>query len=190
MSHYCCLILTKEFPTDEVLENVLAPYNANRFYEQPEESRVYPCFLWDYWQVGGRYAGAFKLSTENREKYDFDYYVQNPRCGRLFRSYLLEKMKYFAEKWRKPNFMYREEDFFSSMGFYDGYLYVDGAEICDIKNFSDVDSYIFIDQNGTASARSSWDGHKWNDNAAFLEEYRQAKDNSLGCYACVVDIHD
>ena len=188
--HYSCLIITKEFPTNDVLEKALAPFHDDVVYKQPEESRVYPVFMWDYWQIGGRYAGLFKLTVENEEKYKWHYYMNNPRNGRLFRSYLLDKMKGFAEESRKPNFMYKEEDYFTSMGFLDGFLYVDGAKVCDIINFSEVSCYCCIDQNGNAIARETWDGNSWNVDPMFDEKMKNIIANSRDWYACIVDIHD
>lgn len=72
--HYACLVITKEFPTNEVLEKVLAPFNDDVIFSQPEENRKYQPIMWDWWQVGGRFNGKFKLTIkkeENRE--DFIY---------------------------------------------------------------------------------------------------------------------
>ena len=52
--HYCCMVFTKEFPTQAVLEKVLKPFDSEDVYDQPEETRVHPAFTWDWWQVGGR----------------------------------------------------------------------------------------------------------------------------------------
>ena len=192
MSHYCGLIITTTFPTDEVLGKILEPYNEDRFYEQLDEGKdpVRPCFLWDYWQVGGRYAGNFKLSTDDKEKYGWDFYLREPRTGRLFRSFLLENMKRYVETSTGIFRLWREEDYFSSMGYRDGYLYVDGAEICDIKNYSETECFLFIDQNGNARARECWDGEEWKNNFSFDEELKQALENSTDCFGCIVDFHN
>ena len=34
--HYCSIIITKEFPTDTVLEEILRPYNEDDYYSQDE----------------------------------------------------------------------------------------------------------------------------------------------------------
>lgn len=30
--HYCSIIITKEFPTNDVLEEILSPYNEDDYY--------------------------------------------------------------------------------------------------------------------------------------------------------------
>ena len=81
--HYCCLLITKEFPTEEVIHDALAPFNEDDVLEQPEESRIYPAFTWDWWQVGGIYSGQFKLKVnENDEKYRWEYYDHTQGSGR------------------------------------------------------------------------------------------------------------
>lgn len=61
--HYCCMVFTKEFPSQAVLEKVLKPFNSEEVYGQPEENIVYPAFTWDWWRVGGRYEGKLKLKV-------------------------------------------------------------------------------------------------------------------------------
>lgn len=57
--HYCTLLITKEFPTDEAISDIMRPYyeelveyddNGNRIGERP-------VFLWDWYKIGGRYNG-------------------------------------------------------------------------------------------------------------------------------------
>ena len=180
--HYCCLIITKEFPTDEVLSEVLAPYN----WEETEEGE-YPPFTWDWWQVGGRYNGMLKLTiNENDEKYRWEYYAREPRKDTLFRSYLLDKMSGFAGR----SFMYREEDYYPSMGSRDDFLYVDGALIEDIKNLSEVTCYCCVDKDGKAYSTESWDGKEWIKNDKFDTQFAEVLADSKGCYVCIVDLHD
>ena len=87
--HYCCVIFSKEFPSDAVISKMLSP-----FCEDDEtRSCEYPAFLWDWYGLGGRYNGKLKLSIEkNSDKYEWNYFIDKPRAGRLFRSYLLEKL--------------------------------------------------------------------------------------------------
>ena len=89
--HYCCFIFTKEFPTDEILQKVLKPFNSEGFYSNSNENSVYPMFTWDYFRLGGRYSGMLKLEVkENDEKYKWEFYENNPRNNRLFRSQLID----------------------------------------------------------------------------------------------------
>ena len=188
--HYACLVITKEFPTDEVLEKVLSPYNDDVFYSQPEESQKYPPILWDWWQVGGRYNGRFKLTVKkDDEKHRWEYYAKEPRAGRLFRSSLLEKMKSLADKARE-DFMFTEEDCFWSMGYLDGFIYVDGGAVSEISNLEDVGCYCCIDADGIAIARSSWNGEHYEEDKHYDEKLKAVIANSKDYYACMIDLHD
>lgn len=186
--HYCLLLITEQFPTDKVIDDAIAQYNDDEVYGN--ENVVYPPFMWDWWQVGGRYAGRFKLSVSDEETYRWNFYETNPRCGRLFRSYLLEDAKKYAEKTRDA-WRFREEDYFTSMGFRDGYLYVDGGKISDITNVCDFSCYCFVDRRGQAFSRSRWDGDNWTEeDADFDNKLKIAFAESKDCYACVIDIHN
>ena len=187
--HYCCMVFTKEFPTQAVLEKVLKPFNSEDVYEQPEETRVHPAFTWDWWQVGGRYNGRLKLKVEeNSEKYRWNYYEREHRNGRLFRSALLDKMK----EWSKnvPLSFFREEEWFGTLGSQDGFIRVDGALCADIINLQEKTCYCAVDCNGTAFSRESWDGHNWNKNDDFDSQLEKIKSECSDCYVCIVDLHD
>ena len=135
--HYCIALITKEFPSDEVIQKKLAPYNwdtcFNKYeeYEEIPKETSWPRFTWDWYVIGGRYGGLIKLkiSEENKDVYEWDYYSQ-PRAGRLFRSHFIE------ECYRgKVGYHFREEDYFSYMGSNEGYILVDGCKICDMVDF-------------------------------------------------------
>ena len=186
--HYCCMVFTKDFPNDDTLEKVLNPFSFEVLYDQPEPSRVYPAFTWDRWIVGGRYAGGLKLKIEEEnEKYRWNIYERNPRNGRLFRSHLLDQMK----KTAKPiPFSFCEEEWFRTMGSWDGYIRVDAAFCDDVINLQEFSCYCVIDCDGNAFSRESWDGSKLVSNEDFETQLKNIKDNSSGCYVCIVDIHD
>ena len=187
--HYCCMVFTKEFPTQSVLEKVLKPFNSSDVYDQPEETRVYPAFTWDWWQVGGRYEGAFKLKIEeNSEKYKWNYYEREPRNGRLFRSALLDKMKEWAKN--VPFSFFREEEWFGTMGSRDGFIRVDGAFCADIINLQEESCYCMVDCNGNGFSRESWDGNNWNKNDDFDNQLEKIKAECSDCYVCIVDLHN
>jgi hypothetical protein len=187
--HYCCLVITKEFPTDEVLEKVLRPFNSEDFYEEPEDQRVRPAFTWDWYAVGGRYGGRIKLKVDlDDEKYKWRYIIQEPRNGRLFRSGLLDTLGRFRRsKWDAA---YHENCDVDYMGFADGFIYVDAALADDIQNISEISCYCFIDKNGNAFAREYYNEEEWVTNQEFDTQLSNAKANCSGCYICVVDIHD
>lgn len=186
--HYCCVIFSKEFPSDTVISKMLIPFCE---YDETR-SCEYPAFLWDGYRLGGRYNGKLKLSTKkDSDKYEWDYCINNPRAGRLFRSYLLEELIVNNVKHKFYSFAGREETFFPSLGFIDGFLYVDGAKISDIINIDELmECYCFIDVDGNGYAREHWDGEHFTKNGNFDELIKSAIKNSQDYYACVVDLHD
>ena len=184
--HYCCVIFSKEFPSNTVISKILSPFCE----ENETRPCEYPAFLWDWYELGGRYNGKLKLSTKkNSDKYEWDYYVNNNhRAGRLFRSCLLEELISNDVKHSFPGI---EETFFPSLGFRDGFLYVDGAKISDIINVDELmECYCFIDVYGNGYAREHWDGEHFTKNENFDELIKSAIKNSQDYYACVVDLHD
>ena len=185
--HYCCAIITKEFPTKEVLTASLKPFHEDVYYDAPEENRARPQIMWDWWQVGGRYNGQLKLRIDkDNDKYQWRFYARAPRAGRLFRSYLLETMKDRIT----PSWVFAEEDFFSSMGWHDGFLYVDGAPVDDVQNLDDVGCYYLIDKDGNGFGREYFDGDTFVQNEGFDELVKQAIEDGKGCYICIVDLHN
>lgn len=187
--HSCCLVITKEFPSDDVIRKVLEPFYEDNYYEKPEDERVRPAFLWDYYRVGGRYGGSIKLKIDlDDEKYSWRYLIREPRNGRLFRSALLDALESYHK--RNSSFGYYENDHFGYMGENDLFLYVDAALADDIQNISEMNCYCFVDQNGNAFARDYYKGEEWVSNTEFDEQLSNAKGNCSGCYICVVDLHD
>ena len=187
--HCCCMVFTKEFPTETVLEKVLNPFNSEDVYDQPEETRVYPAFTWDWWKVGGRYAGMLKLNVdENDARYRWNYYERDPRNGRLFRSALLDKMKHWAMN--VPFSFFHEEEMFGTMGAWEGFIRVDGACCADIINLQEVSCYCAVDCNGNAFSRECWDGNNWSANDDFDSQLEKIKSECSDCYVCIVDLHD
>lgn len=187
--HYCALLITKEFPTKETIERIMKPFSEEDFYkDEASETRERPAFLWDWYQIGGRYNGRLKLKygEENTAKYNWSFYAREPRNGRQFWSYLLTKMYDMGNRLFRP----AEEDFFPTMGSLDGFLRVDGALIADILNIDDIGCYIYIDKDGNAYAREVWDGNEWHEHPGFDEKLKQIIADSADCWATVIDIHD
>lgn len=187
--HYCCLVITKEFPTDEVLKKVLEPFNSEDFYCKPKDQRVRPVFTWDRYVVGGRYGGSIKLKVDiDDEKYEWRYIIKEPRNGRLFRSRLLDTLgNHYKSLWDAA---YNENYNFDYMGYSDQFLYVDAALADDIQNISEISCYCFVDQNGNAFARDYYNEEEWVTNQEFDTQLSNVKANCSGCYICVVDLHD
>ena len=185
--HYCLLMLTKSCPSDEMIDEILKPYNSDDCWKAREENPDFemPKFTWDWWQVGGRYNGKLKLKFDANSKdgYRWAFLALEPRTGRLFRSYLLEHM---MSKER----IFREDDYFCSMGARDGYIYVDGAPIADLIDFDAASCFCFLDVDGTAYARKTWDGDELIKDPSFDETVTEICKNRTDCFATVIDIHD
>jgi len=190
--HYCILVITKEFPTNKVLEKKMTPYSEETFYEQFGENDEIPTtarpqFLWDYWKVGGRYCAKIKLKIDKaNEEYNWDFIVREARAGRLFRSMLLEDCL-------KKKVIFFEEDYYPYIGYYDDYLRVDGAKIKDIIDFEDLainHNWGFIGKDDEVYSRDYYNGEKWIDDDQYEEKVRKAIEDVSDCYACIIDIHD
>lgn len=188
--HYCALLITKDLPSENKISEIMQPYyEGNAEYDKGTEKRInpYPVFEWDWYKIGGRYNGSLKLKVDMEDTYyDWKYMARDDRNKRLFYSYLLTEMKNFAGN----TFMYREENYYSSMGMCDGFLYVDGARIDDLINFNDVDCYICIDSYGNAIARETWNGTTFVKDDQFDKKLAEIKSKSKGCFITVLDIHD
>lgn len=109
--HFSTLLITREFPTEEKIEEIMDIYNEANYYDQYSEDDsippiqkpivpltsywkpLVPLINYDWYQIGGRYNGRLKLNVndENTKKYEWDYYARESRNGRLFHSYLLSK---------------------------------------------------------------------------------------------------
>ena len=188
--HYCCFVFTKEFPTDDVLYKVLKPFNSEKFYENEEENREYPEFMWDWYKVGSRYSGELKLEVrKNDEKYRWEFYENSPRNNRLFRSQLIDTIDKFR-KTSRDGWMFSEENVFSELGYADGYIRVDACPVSDILNREELNCYCFVDKNGNAFSNEWWNGEKYEQREHFTVNFEKAMKDSQDCYLCVVDLHD
>ena len=186
--HYCVLLFTEKLPTKEEIGKILEPYND-------EHTDALPTFTWDWWQIGGRYSAYLKLNAkDNDDKYRWMYYDKD-KNGRLFHSFLLNEIR----EHQNPNdiFSVNENMALLSMGYRDGYIYVDGAKISDLIDFykdDDYDNellgYICIDTDGKAIARSTWDGNNFVDNPNYDKQAREMKRRNKDHYVTILDIHD
>lgn len=149
--HICIYLFTKNLPTDEEIEEIMAPYS-----EYAEKESPYPDIQWDGWVVGGRYGGLLKLkddSDDEDSKYKWYYYIDEPRSGRLFRSEMLENLIRMCRELKSSiyygfyGFNHIENTMFNYCGLRDGYVYVDGCKISDLYNPEEVQEhgYGFID---------------------------------------------
>lgn len=190
--HYCVHLLTKELPTEDQIADILQPYNSEAIYENvTDDTQVndikYPTFTWDWYEIGGRYKSRIKLKVDIDDKtYNWKWRERNPRNGRLFLSGTLS----ILQEHITPSFIYHEEDWFSTLGYFDGYIRVDGAKQKDILNLKDLGCYACILPDGSAIARSSWNGKHFIDDEHFDEKYIEALENNMDGFITILDIHN
>lgn len=187
--------INKKATNRKEIYNILQPYNNENFYSQDEENEDIEIkllsFTWDWYEIGGRYRGGFKLKADINEynEYRWRYIISRDeeRNNRLFISSLLSTLKagFKQEPWR-----YREEDWLTSIGLEDGYIYVDGGRQKDILNLQDAGCYVYITPDGSAFARTSWDGKKFVKDEQFDEKYQNALNNNMDGFITILDIHD
>ena len=159
------------------IAEILQPYNGVEFWENIPEDMPYEevehlPFTWDWYQIGGRYKAQLKLKVDEN--------------GRLFWCSLLSTL----QKHITSSFMYSEEDWFSSLGISDGYIRVDGAKLKDVLNLDDLGCYIYILPDGSAVARSSWNGNSFIEDKNFDDKYAKALEDNMDGFITVIDIHD
>ena len=196
--HYCFVVITKEFPTDDVLSEALAPFNEDAFYEKREDNpeEEHPVFLWDYWQVGGRYGGKLKLKIDyDDEEYRWMFYAKigEPRAGRLFRSKMCETLDSLQKQKERMFFTPIEDDYRGYLGSNDGYIRVDGCKVKDVIDFEETvvnNGYGFVGKDGEAFAKETWNGHDFIKDEHYEEKVREAIKDVQDCYVTYVDCHD
>lgn len=196
--HYCIHLFTEKLPNEAQIEEIMKPFDEDAFYEsvpddddQAEEylkTAERPAFLYDWYTIGGRYAGRLKLKVNynDDDEYRWKYYesFDNPREGRLFHSTLLKEIrKYF------PSYRQHEEDWFGYLGD-DTYIRVDGARISDLVDINDLGCCGYIDIDGTANVREHWNGSQNIENPNFDDEYEEILMKRSNCFLTVLDIHN
>lgn len=187
--HYKVHLITKEFPTDDVIEKILKPYNGEDFWSRKDkdESLPHPLFTWDWYQVGGRYNSFFELDMEKTmDKYEWQFVKD--RVNTIFRSYLFDKLDRVCDERKK--WLISEYEFYPCLGSKDNILRVDGGLISDMKEFDITSCYIIIDADGNAYARASWNGDEHIEDKNFDEEAKAILKVSKDFYIVTVDIHD
>lgn len=170
--HYCGYIITETIPTDEKIEKILEPYN--------EETHENLEFAWDWFQIGGRYAGKLKIKFNPDENED-GWYGFRERNYKYFISKELEKIK-------QNNGYYDELEHLKYMGLNEKILYVDGAYYKDIYNFDITNTCFVIDCDGTLYSRELWKNHEWIEDKEFDEKVK--KINLENKFITVIDMHD
>ena len=190
--HYPIYIFTKEFPTDEVIEKVLAPYKDNADPDLYTYPGVRPDIQWDWFSIGGRYGGFLKIrcDEDDDEFYRWMSLIEERRAVRLFRSNFLEN--YLTASGRRFT-GYDEVYTFLYCGYRDGYIFADGAKISDLYNYDKLTNmgYGFIDPvNNEDSSREYFINGKFVENERYDEQLAAAMERNKDGYLTVVDIHD
>jgi hypothetical protein len=174
------MLFTKDCPTEDYISKLMAPYN----WENSQDNKSFSRFTWDWYEIGGRYNGKIKLKiNENDKKYKWEYIDARGRNGHLFWSYLLNEYKRYIP-------FFREENFYNSMGFMDGYLHVDGAPVKDILNFDELSCYAFMTEDGEAYSKDWWDGETIIENKDFEDRLKSQKEKSQDLFVTIIDYHD
>ena len=166
--HYKGYIITKKIPTDDEIQEILEPYNENK-YEDLE-------FAWDWFQIGGRYGGKIKINYEEKE---FFYFKQ-----RNYKYFIINILSKIQENMR----YYEELDYLKYMGLKDNILYVDGAYYSDIVDFDITNCYFVIDTDRTLYSRELWKNETFITDCEFDDKVKKIdlKDK----FITVVDLHD
>lgn len=184
--HECTLLITEELPNEDMIEKMLATFYEEDFYNRKEKTgEPYPTFLYDYYQIGGRYAGMIKLNTSQKNsEYTWECYSENQRNNRLFISSILEKLNKHNAYWEC------EEDWYRYMGMCNGYLYVDGAKIKDIINLDTIRGCNLVIPTGEACTRTWWNGNTFVDNPLYDETVKTALETYQDYFLTILDIHN
>lgn len=189
--HYKAFLITKEFPTDDIIEESIQPFNGEDYFDRKEKNLItnepYPVFTWDWYQVGGRYNSFFELDMDKTmDKYEWNHIKD--RVNVVFRSYLFDKLYDLCDE--KKKWLISEYKFYPCLGSKDNILRVDGGLISDMKDFDITQCYIIIDADGNAYARSSWNGSEWVEDKNFDDKTKDILEVSKDYYIVTVDIHD
>jgi len=192
--HCCVYLFTKELPNDEQIQKIMEPYS------EYNPDQVCSDISWDSWIVGGRYGGLLKLRcSEEDEKYEWNYYINTPRGGRLFRCDFLETLLRIYRDRPIPisgfySFNSIEDNFLIHSGMRDGYIYIDGCKISDLYNSEELidHGYGFIDDAfGMQSTREHWDREtlSFTGNPEYESELKTAFDRNKDGYITILDLH-
>lgn len=169
--HYKGFLITKELPTENEISNFLKYYN-----EENKDNNS--GFSWDWWCVGGRYAGKLKIHFDPNENED-NWFCFKDRNHKYFIVDGLDKIK------ENVGF-YEELDWLNYMGLRDNVLYVDGAYYNDLKDF-DITECCLILSEDYFNVREKWDGENFIENKEFDEQVRgiDLKDK----FITIIDFH-
>lgn len=174
--HSCLTIVTKELPSNELIAEIMKPYDENG-----DEMIDLPLFTWDCYETGGRYDSRIKFNIEGHdENFRYAFHTNNYN---LFISRFLS----IAKEKLVP--YYSESNYYKLMGHSDGHIRVDGAWIKDVMNLDDLSGGICIDKDGEVIARTHWNGENWIEDEEYESKFSDIIKNSQDCFMTVLDIH-
>ena len=203
--HYCIYLFTKELPNDEQIQNIMYPYYEYAVEDEDEEA-VDPDpkvdIRWDSWDVGGRYGGLLKLKCNKKDdRYKWQFYIDAPRAGRLFRCRFLEKLLNIKKEHGRLmclhgfySFNTIEDNFFNYSGIWEDYVRVDGCKISDLLDSEELidHGYGFVDDVfSKQSTRDFWNRKECSfiDNPEYENELKTAFDRNKDNYLTILDLH-
>lgn len=191
MGHYHCEIVMP--PTDNVeaaVEKAMAQFDENGRDEHGNENH---CGFWDFWVIGGRWAGAKALARFDKERMDqFNAWMQETKVMvkgiRMGKQELAdsETVHRVDAKWNEmfPEHLGPCPLFKHSNDQYDSGSTIAG-DICklgDVPSGLDCSRVIFLRADGEPEfmlSDSSWNGVSWEDHkwrgsfAEAADEYRK-----------------
>ncbi len=189
--HYKLLLFTEKIPgTKAEIEDMLMPFNSNRYFENFNDDGeyigggdepIYPVFTWDWWQIGGRYCGQVlaEVSTISND----GIYVKNINGVEILSQLFIQidDSIFFETDW----YGYIREG---------NCLRCDGAYVSKIKNDRAFQCFAFIGLDGEGRARESWSPsvEKYIEDREFDFWLDKQKEEALSkdAFMTVIDIHD
>ncbi len=169
--HYKGHLITNELPTNDTIQKILGKYS--------ESEPSLKIFEYDWYDVGGRFAGKIKIKF-NPEKNEDNYFLFRHRNNKYFISDLINSLDNNSLK-------YDELDFLKYMGLNDNILYVDGGYYKDMINFKLDDCYVVITEN-EAIPREVWTGDDWIANNNFDKKISKLSLDDK--FITIIDFHN
>lgn len=165
-------IITKKLPTRELLDKILNPYHC-------EEENNKSGFDWDWWQLGGRYAGKIKIHFNPNEN-EYNWYLGYDRSNKYFISAGLDELKENMEYFEELNWL-------PYMGLNEEILYVDGGYSKDFIDFDLSNCFVVIDEEGNINVRETWNGKDWITDLDFDNKVKEI--DLTDKFVTVIDFH-
>ncbi len=175
--HSKLLVFTPDLPTMEQLADILAPYEEYKTDNNPLQ--------WDYWEIGGRYAGEIYSKTslfhyEGIHKFMEIKIIRNVEII----SSILDELKVKDD----PDDIMLSDYYRWFLDENDNFR-CDGAYVRNIVNEKAFDTFAFIDLQRKAYARERFVNNHWCEFADFEKELLRARNEAANGFVTVIDIH-